>query len=94
MAKLGYYLFHSLSSDKEQVALDPQPSGPWDRSQRGKELLQAFGQKFTEFMAMLDSSFHKKPTTQGWVTLVTSTALMFDMFQYVFYLLQVRPRPA
>ncbi|KAK0752888.1 hypothetical protein B0T18DRAFT_395569 [Schizothecium vesticola] len=92
MAKLGYYLFHSLSSEKEQAVLDPLSSGPLDRSQRGIELLQAFGRKFSEFMAMLDSSFHKKPTTQGWVTLVTSTALMFDMFQYVFYLLQVAGR--
>jgi len=58
-------------------------------NKRTAALVLMFGSKMQDFVRELDYAFHKNPTTTDWVAVATSIALIFDMFQYIFYLLQV-----
>ncbi|KAH8750484.1 hypothetical protein F5882DRAFT_420932 [Hyaloscypha sp. PMI_1271] len=76
-SKIGFCLFHSIVSPSKDSSTNTQAT-----------LVQIFGSKMQEFIRELDFAFHKNPTTTDWVAITTSIALIFDMFQYIFYLLQ------
>jgi hypothetical protein len=88
--KIGYCLFHTISKDTN-TALALPAADLENRKQHIAALSQHFTIETLKFIEILDCALHKKPTTADWVAIVTSVALIFDMFQYMFYLLQVSP---
>jgi hypothetical protein len=91
--KIGYHLFNSISNDTKGTTTDPSAASFEDRKKRTAALAQVFNVKTQKFIEILDCTLHKKPTTTDWAAIVTSVALIFDMFQYIFYLLQVSRSP-
>jgi hypothetical protein len=88
-AKIGYHLFNSISRDAKGATTDLSAASFEDRKKRTAALAQVFNFEAQKFIQILDCTLHKKPTTTDWVAIVTSVALIFDMFQYIFNLLQV-----
>ena len=87
--KTGYCLFHTITKDLKATPAGPRAASVETHNERTTALVQIFSSKIQEFIEVLDCLLHKKPTTTDWVAIVTSVALIFDMFQYLFYLLQV-----
>ena len=87
--KLGYYLFYVITTESKTIRTNPGAASIESRSERTVGLVQIFSSKTEEFIEVLDCAFHKKPTTTDWAAIATSVALIFDMFQYEFYLLHV-----
>jgi hypothetical protein len=93
IAKIGYHLFNSITRDAKSTTSDLSAASFEDRKKRTAALAEVFGFEAQKFIKILDCALHKKPTTTDWVAIVTSVALIFDMFQYIFNLLQVGQSP-
>src|ERR1700730_7018232 len=78
-----------MRKDTKWTAVDISAASWENRKQHTDALARAFTNETQKFIEILDCALHKKPTTTDWAAIVTSVALIFDMFQYMFYLLQV-----
>jgi hypothetical protein len=81
--KIGYHLFYSISKDAKGTTTDLSAASFADRKKHTAVLGQVFNLEAQKFIEILDCTLHKKPTTTDWAAIVTSVALIFDMFQYV-----------
>ena len=87
--KTGYLIFHAITNPVKSSAVNLSVEEMENAKRQRALLVQNFIEGTPRFIELLDSALHRKPSTTDWAALVTSIALCFDMFQYMYYLLQV-----